>query len=516
MNGVRLLLTFLAIPMTVLAAPPRKQAESDSHVVPPPPPREFRGAWVATVANIDWPSKAGLSTQEQQAELLAILDAAVRLKLNAIVFQARPACDALYASPHEPWSEYLTGTMGQAPEPFYDPLEFVVREAHARGLELHVWFNPFRARHSTGKSPAAADHVSRKRPELVRQYGKNLWLDPGDPQAQGYSLEVMLDVVRRYDLDAVHIDDYFYPYREKDAQGKWIEFPDETTYQAYIKSGGKLSRDDWRRDNVNRFVKRLHESIKQVKPTVRFGISPFGIWRPGHPPGIQGLDQYAELYADARLWLNEGWCDYYAPQLYWRIDPPAQSFPALLAWWKDENHKRRHLWPGLFTSKLIDNVWPADEIVRQIEITRGAGDAEGNIHFSMKALLRNEGKLAETLQRGLYAEAALVPASSWLDDRPPGAPILTTSVDQETSQLHLAWQAAEGELPRLYVVQMRALGQWRTVVLPAARTTYNIPLRDGRLPLDAAAVSAVDAVGNQGPAAVWTPPAGEKNSEKRR
>jgi uncharacterized lipoprotein YddW (UPF0748 family) len=321
-------------------------AQSDQTMPIPSPQREFRGVWVATVDNIDWPSRSGLPVEQQKAELLAILDRCSALNMNAVVFQVRPSCDALYSSKLEPWSEYLTGADGKAPVPFYDPLAFAVEEAHRRGLELHAWFNPYRARHFVAKSQPSPLHVSRSKPHLVRQYGRYLWLDPSMKEAQDHSIAVIRDVVRRYDIDGVHLDDYFYPYKEKDAEGKEISFPDDASYAKYLAGGGRLESDDWRRENVNVFVKRLYDMVKSEKRWVKFGISPFGIWRPGYPPQIQGFDQYAQLYADARKWLVEGWVDYYTPQLYWRIEQKAQSYPVLLQWWVEQNIQKRNMWPG--------------------------------------------------------------------------------------------------------------------------------------------------------------------------
>src|SRR5262245_6320823 len=241
---------------------------------PPPVPREFRGVWVATVANIDWPSKKGLSAEQQKKELLAILDRAAELKLNAVVLQVRPMCDALYASELEPWSEYLTGTLGKGPDPLYDPLELAVREAHARGLELHAWFNPFRAHHPSATSAIPKLPIAKQRPDLAKPYGKHIWLNPTHKDAQDHSLRVVLDVVRRYDIDGIHIDDYFYPYKELGADNQPIPFPDDDTWQAYQKSGGKLARDDWRRDAINRFVERMYQETKAVKSWLKVGISP--------------------------------------------------------------------------------------------------------------------------------------------------------------------------------------------------------------------------------------------------
>ncbi|MEO6526692.1 MAG: family 10 glycosylhydrolase, partial [Gemmatimonadaceae bacterium] len=265
---------------------------------PPLVPRELRAVWVATVDNMDWPSRSGLSTAQQQAELIAILDKLVQLNMNAIVLQVRPAADALYASQDEPWSDVLSGEMGRAPEPFYDPLAFAVTEAHKRGLELHAWINPYRAKNSSTRS-VSSNHVSRTQPELVRTYGPFLWLDPGDPKVRDLTTRVALDIVRRYDIDALHMDDYFYPYRES-RNGRELDFPDDATWRRYQQGGGTLARNDWRRENVNLLVRQLNDAVHAVKPWVRFGISPFGIWRPGFPESVRGLDQYSEIYADAR------------------------------------------------------------------------------------------------------------------------------------------------------------------------------------------------------------------------
>src|SRR6185503_5461665 len=290
---------------------------------PPPTPREFRGAWVATVGNIDWPSRPTLNTWDQQRELLAILDRAVALKLNTIVFQIRPGADALYASPYEPWSQFLTGRQGRPPEPAWDPLSFAVEQAHKRGLELHAWFNPYRAAYSRD-TVTARTHISRTDPSLVRSYDRYLWMDPGDLEVRRRSVRAVVDVAKRYDVDGVHIDDYFYPYPVTQA-GKKVDFPDSETYARYVKAGGKLAKDDWRRDNVDKLVEALYKGVHAVKPWVKVGISPFGIWRPGNPPQIAGFDAYAEIYADSKKWLQNGWGDYFAPQLYWPIARPQQS-----------------------------------------------------------------------------------------------------------------------------------------------------------------------------------------------
>ena len=477
-------------------------AAQSSDVITPQPVREFRGAWVATVGNIDWPSQKGLSTTEQQAELTAILNRASQLKLNAVIFQVRPACDAMYASRIEPWSEYLTGTMGRAPQPFYDPLAFAIAEAHKRGLELHAWFNPYRARLLGAGTPAAPSHVSKVRPEMVRPYGKYLWLDPGEKQVQDYSLSVIMDVVKRYDVDGIHFDDYFYPYKEKDAAGKEMDFPDDASWRRFG-AGGKLSRDDWRRENVNRFVERVYISIKWAKPWVKFGVSPFGIWRPGNPPQIKGLDSYSELYADSRKWLANGWVDYLVPQLYWAIDPPDQSFPVLLKWWTQQNIRGRLLAPGLDTTKTgrgsaggtTDTTrrsrgWKPEEIVNQIRLTRQQPGTSGHIHWNMRALMRNSA-LEDVLDRGVYQQPALMPALPWLGRSPPGRPKLTAPRSAAGPQRQISWTPSGSGTAWLWLVQTRLGGHWTTRILPGATTSLTW---DNSAP-DVVAVSAVGRTG---------------------
>ncbi len=472
----KLLLRFLFSGLSVFAATANSFAASyvPSSLAPPPPPREFRGVWVATVNNINWPSRPGLSTAEQKAELLAILDRASQLKLNAVIFQVRPACDALYASKLEPWSEYLTGTPGKAPAPFYDPLEFAVAEAHKRGLELHAWFNPYRALPLSAKASVAPGHISRIRPQLLRSYGKQLWLDPGLPQVQEYCLSVVMDVVRRYDIDGVHFDDYFYPYKEKDDAGQELDFPDYATWRRYgVRT--RLSRDDWRRENVNNFVRRAYQSIKSAKPWVKFGVSPFGIWRPGHPAQIQGFDAYAKLYADSRKWLVNGWLDYCAPQLYWAIDPKEQSFPVLLQWWLKQNSKGRHVWPGMNSVKVGGTRgWNPSEIVRQIELTRQALQGAGHVHWSFAALKGDGNGLASALARSLYAEPALVPASPWIAVSAPRKPAM--SVSGSGGRLAVRWSpATDGQPVWLWVLQTKSGGEWTTTILPSSSRSVTLP-----------------------------------------
>ena len=385
----------------------------------PEAPREFRAAWVATVGNIDWPSRRGLSTAQQQAEMRALLDSAAATGLNAIIFQVRTGADALYDSAFEPWSEYLTGTQGQPPEPYYDPLALWISEAHQRGLELHAWFNPYRARAGTARSPEAATHLASAHPEWIKPYGENqLWIDPGEPAAADHSVAVFKDVLTRYDVDGIHIDDYFYPYAVTDKDtGQEINFPDEASWLRFVQEGGTLERADWRRQNVNALIERLHQTVRTTKPGVRFGISPFGLPKPAvRPQGISGFSQYDRLYADVELWLEKGWLDYLAPQLYWPRAQAAQAFGPLLDTWTKQNPQGRHIWPGLFTSRISGKAdsWPVEEILGQIAVQRELVPHGGHVHFSMVALARNRRGIADALKTGPYAEPAVVPASPWL------------------------------------------------------------------------------------------------------
>jgi uncharacterized lipoprotein YddW (UPF0748 family) len=467
---------------------------------PPAVRREFRAVWVATVANIDWPSRPGLPADSARRELDAILDRSAALRLNAVILQVRPAADALYPSRLEPWSEYLTGAQGTPPDRAWDPLAYAVEGAHRRGMELHAWFNPYRARHPTAKSPASETHISRASPELVKRYGQYLWMDPGEPAVQQRSIDVMLDVVRRYDVDGVHIDDYFYPYPERDSTGV-IDFPDSASWARYVAGGGGLSRDDWRRNNVDVFIQRLYRAIKREKPWVKFGISPFGIYRPGQPADARtGFDQYASLYADARKWLREGWMDYFTPQLYWPIWAEGQSYPVLLRWWVEQNVAERHLWPGNFTSRTFEaepRPWPAREIVSQVLATRGYPGAGGNVHFSMKAFMLNRDSLVERLQAGVYREPALVPASPWLGGRAPAPPVVrATAGNGGTAALTL--EPGRGAAPWLWVVHARYGRAWRSHVLPGWTRQHALPAGEGGAAPDLVVVSGVDRLGNEG------------------
>jgi len=468
----------------------------DPSAIAPPVSREFRGVWVASVANMDWPSRPGLPVAQQKSELITILDRAASLNLNAVILQVRPSADALYASQKEPWSAFLTGAMGKAPVPFYDPLAFAVEEAHARGLELHAWVNPYRAHYPDDRSPITANHIARRRPDLVVKYGPYLWMDPGSSEVRAQTVAVVRDIVRRYDIDGMHIDDYFYPYPEL-RRRREIPFPDSRTWRAYQRSGGKLSRDDWRRRNVDLLVEQLYSVVKEEKPWVKFGISPFGIWRPGNPPAVRGLDSYVEIYADSRKWLQRGWADYFTPQLYWRSTAPQQPYDQLLHWWTEQNAFGRHLWVGNYTSRVMGEGanWPASELLEQIRLTRADSGASGNVHFNMIAFLQNRGGLDDRLIEGPYAAPALVPASPWLDNRPPSAPRARAQVDTLSGRTTVTI-APVGTTPvRLWVVRSRFADAWTTSVVPSSVREHSFAASDASARPDLIVVTAIGRTG---------------------
>ena len=493
------LLAALALPLGLATA----QNIPDS-LRPPEIKREFRGLWVATVRNMDWPSSPTLSVSEQQQELLTLLDRAAELKFNAIVFQVRPEGDALYDSPYEPWSRFLTGRQGRPPEPMWDPLEFAIREAHRRGLELHAWLNPYRAADNRN-AQASASHVTKRRPDLILPYAQFLWMDPGIAEVRRRTIRIAEDVARRYDVDAVHIDDYFYPYPEI-RNGQRLEFPDARSYAAYRSRGGRLSRADWRRSNVDTLIREFYAAVKAVKPWVKVGISPFGIWRPGHPSGTTaGLDTFEELFADTRKWLNEGWLDYIAPQLYWPVRPAEQSFPVLLQWWTQENTRGRHVWPGLALYKLPiagpRKMFPAD-IAEQIALTRENPGATGHLHFNAAVLMQNVAGIGDTLA-AVYAEPALVPASPWLDTVAPPRPIASAARDTVEATIDVRFAPNLREQVKWWVVQSRVNDTWVTAVVPGAERRHILTGDVGAVNL--IAVTAVDRNGNASSPAVVRP-----------
>ncbi|XP_071099631.1 glycosyl hydrolase YngK-like [Haliotis cracherodii] len=448
------------------------------------PVREFRAVWVATVADIDWPLSSHHSTSQQKAELVLLLDKLQQLNFNAIVFQIRSVGDAMYNSTLEPWSAYLTGSQGRAPSPYYDPLTFVLEEAHRRNMEVHTWYNPYRARAgSTSRAGLAHNHMAVKYSQYAHAYGKDLWMDPGAKVVQDQCYNVIMDVAKRYDIDGVHMDDYFYPYP---VSGQ--SFPDDTTYNAYRHGGGHLGRDDWRRDNVNSLIQRLYNGIKATKKHVKFGLSPFGIWKSGIPHGIVGLSAYYAQYADSRKWFDEGWVDYFTPQLYWRIDPARQSFTHLLDWWLQQNSKHRHFYAGSYAGNVVHQNWPLDEIKRQVEESRKRRDklSLGDVFFSAKYFRDNSKGLSTLFQKDLYTVPALAPAMPWLGVTPPPAPS-----GVKVSGSTLTWNKDSSGVTRSWAVYKDEADAWELKkILNKDTTSWSVP--SGRY-----AITAVDRLSNQ-------------------
>ncbi len=348
--------------------------------------------------------------------------------------------------------------------------------------------------------------VVRKRPDLAKKINDGMyWLDPSKKGTQDLSYNVVMDVVKRYDVDGIHFDDYFYPYNDG-------QFPDDDSWEEYIKGGGTLSRKDWRRSHVNTFVERVYKGIKNEKKYVKFGLSPFGIWRPKNPPSIAGYDQYNMLYADARLWLNNGWVDYFTPQLYWPINQIPQSFPVLLGWWAKENTKKRNLWPGMIISRARDEK-SADEIFNQIMITRGIiPDAPGHVHFSMKSFLRDSSALNSALKNGPYQKQSLVPTSTWLDDKAPTAPVVNLNSTNDT--MTISWSHQNKSDVFRTIVYFQYENSWDNVIRNRDDSLFVLPLtrilrkesrsRSGEVKLtesieklNGVAVSSVDRMGNE-------------------
>ncbi|WP_205501225.1 glycoside hydrolase family 10 protein [Rufibacter psychrotolerans] len=429
----------------------------------PAPKREFRGVWIASVANIDWPSQKGLSPATQMEEFRYILDEHQKTGINAVVVQVRPTTDALYRSSKELWSHWLTGKQGQAPNPPYDPLAFQIEESHKRGMEFHAWFNPYRATHDTISANIAKDHITRTRPEWFVQYGGKYYFKPGLPEVQAYIIDVIMDVVRNYDIDAVHFDDYFYPYPTKDP------YPDDEDFAKY--GAGFATKADWRRHNVDEVIRVLGERIKQEKPYVKFGISPFGIWRnlSQDPRGSDtkgGINNYDDLYSDVRGWLEKGWIDYNVPQIYFHIGYPIADYAKILDWWT-KNSFGKHTYIGLGTYKVNAEPrfkeWsdPA-ETGRQLRLSRATPNSHGQVYFSSKSVMANPLGVQDSLRQHYYANPALLPTMPWLDSIPPLAPT-HLKVQNSTEGVALRWQAPaaaqDGNLARYYVVYRVASGQ---------------------------------------------------------
>jgi len=438
-----------------------------------PPKYEFRAAWIATVANIDWPSKTGLSTKQQKQEFIELLDLLKNVGMNAVIVQIRPAADAFYYSKYEPWSQWLTGKQGQAPKPYYDPLEFMIKETHKRNMEFHAWFNPYRAVFKYKESKTDKNHITNTKPEWFTTYGPHKFFNPGLPEVQNYVTSVIQDVVKRYDIDAVHFDDYFYPYKRRDPEGKLIDFPDSAEFVKYNKKypdslitvnvfdkdsnlttetvhdTTKLfeNKADWRRNNVDLIIKMLHDSIKSEKNYVKFGISPFGIWRnkKEDPRGsaTNGYTNYDGLYADILKWMKNDWIDYVAPQLYWIIGKKVAAYDVLAEWWADNSYgKQVYIGQGLYRINS-NKAWKnPSEIPNQIRLNRKYPEIKGNIFFSAKYFKTNPNGINDSLENNFFKYPALVPPMKYTDTIPP-AKVKNLIILKNNRKKFLTWSKPE-------------------------------------------------------------------------
>lgn len=410
------------------------------------PKREFRAVWVATLNNIDWPSRRGLPPEEQRREFIALLDTLKKYHFNAIIVQIRPTADAFYPSEKEPWSAFLTGTQGEPPYPYYDPLAFMIEEAHRRNIEFHAWFNPYRAISNLQQAAQVhPEHILHKQPHWFFDYNGKRYFNPGVPDVRHHIVSIIMEVARRYDIDGIHFDDYFYPY-----QVPKEVIQDQTTYQQYGKKQF-TNIHDWRRHNVDLLIKMIHDSLQQYKPYVKFGISPIGVWRNASSDSLGSATRiwhasYDQLYADTRKWLQEGWIDYIAPQLYWSTRSKMGNYEVLVPWWH-KNSFGRHVYVGHALYKVGgedggDPSWhQPTELPRQLSQLRQYHAIKGSIFFSAKHLYRNPLGILDSLRQYYYRYPALPPTMPWKDSLCPPAPLELTA-RRTASGIHLQWRAA--------------------------------------------------------------------------
>jgi uncharacterized lipoprotein YddW (UPF0748 family) len=395
---------------------------------------EFRGVWVATVSNIDFPSSKFLSTDAQKAEFIKLVEMNKRNGMNALVVQIRPAADAFYPSEYEPWSEFLTGKQGTPPNPYYDPLKFMITETHKRGMEFHAWMNPYRAVFNIFKSSVSPTHITKLHPDWFVTYGHTKYFDPGNKDAQKFVENVVRDVVKRYDIDAIHFDDYFYPYR---IAGK--EFPDTASFRKY---GNGMSLSDWRRSNVDSIIRQLSVAIKEENKYCKFGISPFGVWRniADDPDGSDtkaGVTNYDDLYADILLWLKNKWIDYVVPQLYWEVSQKVVGFKVLTDWWARHAYGRQlYIGQGIYRSlEPRSYAWKnKNELPDQIRFLREYPEIQGSVYFSSATFKSNPNGWSDSLRNNYYKYPAIVPPMAWIDSLKPVPPVL--SFDSSKSPLY--------------------------------------------------------------------------------
>ena len=409
----------------------------------PQPKREFRGVWIATVVNIDWPKNGRDAWEKQKADYLKILNFYQNLNFNAVVVQIRTAGDAFYASQYAPWSRFLTGEEGIGPNTDQDPLNWMIREAHSRGFEFHAWLNPYRATFDLNTEILAENHDFNQHPDWMLKYGRKYYYNPGIPAVQEHLVNIMDEVVSNYEVDALHFDDYFYPYKIKDEI-----LTDSLTYATHALPGQSL--EDWRRSNVDSLVKKVHNAIQLKKPWVQFGISPFGVWKnkntdPGGSDTRAGQTTYEDLYADPLLWMEEQWIDYLAPQVYWSMDLEVASHKKIVDWWANDSITT-NLYIGNAAYKIrnnADQAWSKKkELPNQLLLARNKDRIQGNVFFSAKSLMNNHPDVVKYIKKKYYTYPALTPQAPL---RPSETGTLTsiTAVKKENNFYKFNFESAE-------------------------------------------------------------------------
>ena len=405
----------------------------------------MRGVWVASVRNIDWPTQPNPNSAILKREFRELAAHHQATGINALVVQVRPATDAFYPSEFEPWSEWLTGEQGMSPEPQFDPVHFMIEETHNRGMEFHAWFNPYRAIVQTDSAITALNHITRLRPGWFVKYGDNTYFDPGIPEARDYLIEVIGEVVRKYDLDAIHFDDYFYPYKIAG-----IDFPDSASFARYGRDF--INVEDWRRNNVNVLIQGLHDEIKSIKPYVKFGISPFGVWRNKEkdPTGSDtkaGQTNYDDLYADVLLWMKNDWIDYIVPQIYWHIGFELADYAKLVDWW-DQNTFGKHMYIGQASYRIGNHSaeeWKnPSEMHDHLRLNTSYSNISGNIYFNSTSLLNNPLGFTDSLKADWYSSPAIVPPMPWIDNDIPASATIS-SASALSSGIELNWNESSSD-----------------------------------------------------------------------
>ena len=400
---------------------------------------EFRAVWIATINNIDWPSNSNLPVEAQKGEFLRLLDTFQKFNLNVVILQVRAASDAFYESKSEPWSHFLTGKQGKAPRPYYDPLAWAIEMCHKRGMELHAWFNPFRVR-NLGFYPLDPNSFAAKHPQYVKEFDKKYFLDPGYPEVISHLVEVIAEVATNYDVDAILLDDYFYPYP---VDGK--KFGDEKSFAKYGRHFYPKRLKEWRRENINHFISSLHDTLVQVNPKIKFGISPFGIWRnisvdPAGSAGLRGMSSYDDLYADVRKWLMNGWIDYVIPQLYWEKGNHFGDFTSLVQWWSENSYgKPLYIGQALYKSTAWKNGWAQpDELTDQINYLRTNQKVRGFAFYSASNIQKLSATQVKALRGNQLNSVAAIDDNRHVPVAAPSAvstPVVAPSTSAQIEEL---------------------------------------------------------------------------------